>query len=427
MIYGEIDMPKSVSFLAFLLIIVGAQHAAAQGIIVSAAGPVNRSMGGASTAAPLDAMGAIYWNPATITQLPADEMGMGLDLLYSNQEVRSTFGPFSGETKSDNGAFPIPNFGWVHKTSNPYLTIGLGVNSVAGFKTNLPADPTNLILAPQPVGMGLVSSEASFLQFAPVGAWQLTDSVSVAVGPTITTGQLGVQPFVFSEPNAGGIYPSALASRYHWGAGFQVGAFYKSNHAWQHGVSFKSPTWMDTFEFHSSDALGGPRKLTAKIDLPLILSVGTAYTGFERWLFALDARYVDYSNTDGLGDPIQFTPTGKLEGLGWRSVIATAAGAQYQWNDLLSLRTGYTFNQNPVSNNNAFFNVATPLIYQHMLSAGSSVVLSESTSCHLAYSYMFENTRTGPLYTPGIGAVPGSSLDNSLDAHVLSFGLSLRH
>lgn len=184
---------------------------------------------------------------------------------------------------------------------------------------------------------------------------------------------------------------------------------------------------METFEFYGNDASGAPRKLTADIDLPLIVSLGTAYTGFERWLLALDVRYFGYGSTNGLGDPAAFASGGSLQGLGWDSVFATALGAQYQWNDRISLRSGYTFNQNPISNGESFFNVASPLIYQHMLSSGASLSLSESTACHIAYSYMFENSRTGPLYTPGLGAVPGSSIENILDGHFLSFGISLRH
>ena len=226
------------------LIAFSTERAAAQGIIVSAAGPVNRSMGGAATAAPIDALGAIYWNPATITQLPANEMAMGLDLLFANHKVRSSFGPFQGETEGEAGAFPIPNVGWVHKTSNPYVNIGLGVNAVAGFKTNLNADPTNPVLAPAPLGLGRVSSEASFMQLAPVLALQLTDSISVAAGPTITTGQLGVEPFVFNDPNANGTYPSGRASRYHWGAGLQVVRFTNPTSVGSMGSRLKvQPGW----------------------------------------------------------------------------------------------------------------------------------------------------------------------------------------
>ena len=44
---------------------LGAVPAQAQiGMIFTGAGAVNRSMAGASTAAPIDASGALYWNPA---------------------------------------------------------------------------------------------------------------------------------------------------------------------------------------------------------------------------------------------------------------------------------------------------------------------------------------------------------------------------
>ena len=62
---------------------------------------------------------------------------MGMDLLYSNQTLSSSLGQFRGSTKSENGFFPVPNIAWVHKTSNPALTFGLGLNAIAGFKTNL--------------------------------------------------------------------------------------------------------------------------------------------------------------------------------------------------------------------------------------------------------------------------------------------------
>src|SRR5690606_7071178 len=131
-------------------------------------GPVNRSMGGASTAAPIDALGALYWNPATISGLPTSQTDFGLDVLMANQTVSSSAGPFSGSTDAEAGAFPIPNVGWVHHLHDSPFTLGLGLNAIAGFKTNLMADPTNPVLMPSPTGLGRVSSEASFLQLAPV-------------------------------------------------------------------------------------------------------------------------------------------------------------------------------------------------------------------------------------------------------------------
>ena len=47
-----------------LLPLASSQVCLGQGAIVSAGGPVHRGMGGASTAAPLSALSALYWNPA---------------------------------------------------------------------------------------------------------------------------------------------------------------------------------------------------------------------------------------------------------------------------------------------------------------------------------------------------------------------------
>ena len=76
-------------------------------------------MGGASVAAPIDSIGAIYWNPASISGLASSETSFGLGLLMPNHTVSSTFpGLGSGSTEADAGIFPVPNIGWVHLVEN---------------------------------------------------------------------------------------------------------------------------------------------------------------------------------------------------------------------------------------------------------------------------------------------------------------------
>lgn len=415
------------SMAAVVLACLLAGPLAAQGTIISAGGPVNRGMGGAAVAAPIDSIGAIYWNPASISGMEHSETAFALDLLFVNHTVASSVGAFSGATEADAGAFPIPNIGWVHRSDHEALTFGLGVNAIAGFGTNLPADPSNPILAPAPNGLGQIASNALFLQLAPVVSVALQDNFSVAAGPTITTGRVTLEPFVLNGANADGSYSNGDGTRYHWGGGFQVGTYYIHDQEWRFGASFKSPSWMEQFEFNGEDETGAPRKLTADIDLPMIVSVGTSYAGIEDCLFALDVRYFDYANTDGFGDPAVFGADGALGGLDYSSIVAVALGAQREVTDLLTLRAGYTYNQNPVKNSEAFYNVASPLIYEHMVSGGASLNFSESLAANLAYSYMFENTRSGQIVLPGVGTVPGSTLDNIMDGHYLSFGLTVRH
>lgn len=417
---------RCIGYIALVLSVAAPLHSWAQGIIVSSAGPVNRSMGGASVAAPIDALGAIYWNPATISGLRSSETAFSLDLLSANQTVTSSVGPYSGSTNSESGIFPIPNVGWVHRTSLPGLTIGLGVNGVAGFKTNLRSDPNNPALAPAPLGLGRVSSEASFLQLAPVASLALTDTFAIAAGPTITTGQVGLEPFVFAAPNANGRYSSAQSTRYHWGGGFQTGAYYIYSDALRFGAAFKSPTWMEKFEFYGEDQNGAPRPLQLDLDLPMIVSVGTSLAVAEGWLVALDVRYFDYANTSGLGDRAVFDSTGRLGGLDWSSVVATALGVERQLTAAWTVRGGYLYNQNPIKNSEAFYNIASPLIYQHTISSGVSYNASESLAVNVGYSYLVDNTRRGQLISPVSGPIAGSSFTNSVDAHFLSFGLTIR-
>ena len=139
----------------------------AQGIYIPSSGPVSRSMGGATTAVPLDGIGSLYWNPAVISGLPSSELGFGVDLLSAVMDLNSSSGPSAGATHGTPGWVLIPNIGWIHRGANSKLTFGLGIHSVAGFKTNYASSFTNPILTPQPNGVGRLYSEAQFAQLSP--------------------------------------------------------------------------------------------------------------------------------------------------------------------------------------------------------------------------------------------------------------------
>lgn len=400
----------------------------AQGATLAAGGPIHRGMGGASTAAPNSAISSMYWNPATISGLGHNELEVGLDFLSTEHDVSSTVGAASGATDADPGVLPIPNIGWVQHLGDSRWTFGLGINSVAGFKTNVAPDPSNPVLAPPSYGgLGGVSSEATFLQIAPTLSYALTERMSVAVGPTITTGQIALDPFIVDSANANGTYSSGRAARYHWGGGVQAGVFYMDPSGVNLGASIKSPTWMEKFEATGRDENGLPRTLTAKLDLPMIVSLGVGITRYEGWLLAADFRYLDYAHTDGFGDPAQFQPDGRLAGLDWSSVFASAFGVQRRLGERVTLRGGYTYNQSPIRDSESFYNLATPLFYQHMLSLGGSYDFCSSITGSVAYSHYFENEVQGPVVSPAAGAVAGTSVRNRASADVFTFGILFRH
>ena len=169
-------------------------------------------------------------------------------------------------------------------------------------------------------------------------------------------------------------YPDGTHSHIQWGAGFQVGVYYSIPDSWHFGLSFKSPQWFETFRFNSADELGMAPQESVTLDPPSITSAGVSYTGIERWLFACDVRYIDYRNTKGFDDN-GYAPDGSVRGLGWQDQIVIALGTQYSLTDRLSLRMGYSYNNNPQHSNQSFFNLASPTIIElpHLFYAGALV------------------------------------------------------
>jgi long-chain fatty acid transport protein len=429
-----------------LVVLLLPQLARAQGVYAPGIGAVNRSMGSAALAAPLDGLGAINWNPATLCGLQQSELTFSLELLIPEIETASSVpGLGSGVTGSDSGATPLPNFAWVHKSPDQRLTIGLGVMSVAGFQTNFRADPTNPILAPQrspatfPLGgFGRVYSEAAFIDLAPTIAYAMNDQFSVGVSPVATMAKLEVEPMVFAgldDANGDSIstYPRGQGSRYTWGAGANLGLFYIHNPRWRFGASVKTPRWMEDFSFHTEDELGNPQVATFDLDLPMIVSVGTSFAGTENCLLAMDVRYIDYENANGFGDS-GLDANGALNGLGWRSILAVASGLQYRLTETTFIRAGYVFNENPIPDAQTQFNIAAPLHYKHTISGGLSFQPFSSLAINLSYSYSPESHISGPITlapnaptaTPPI-QVPNSSVSSKLEAHAIDFGVTVRY
>lgn len=396
----------------------------AQGIFLPSAGPVNRGMAGASTAAPLDSIGAFYWNPATISALPSSEMAVGMELLLSDLQASSDVPGFgSGTTDSDSGASFLPSVGWVNKSPCSRLTWGMGVFAKAGFKTNYAggANSTNPVF--NSAALGRVYSKAEFIEIAPAVSYAVSENLSIGFGPTIGMGVLEADGFIF-DANADGSYPSGSASRLHWGGGAQLGVFYRANCNTTLGASIKSPQWFETFSYQTTDENGNARNAYFDLDLPMIASVGLGYYGIENWVFALDARYIDYKNADGFGEQgFGFGPSGlspaSVLGLGWSSIGAVAMGAQYQVNELMTMRMGYSYFQNVMQDNDALIAVAAPLFQQHMAHGGASMWISPNVRMNAAYTYIFENDVTGPF--------AGGTVSTSANAHMLSMGATARY
>jgi long-chain fatty acid transport protein len=434
------------ALLSVILLLPGAVQA--QGIALGGVGPVNRAMAGAATAAPIDASGAIYMNPASISGLECSQMDIGMELLLPTETLSSSVtipgvGVIAGSTDGEPGVTPVPTMALVHKCCDSPWTLGLGMFGIAGFSSNYPASSLgtthNPVLFPQantsiiglPPGLGRINSQAQFYQIIPTASYAISDKLSVGFAPTITMATFIADPlFLVAPDNAAGTgynYPSGCGTRTNWGGGFQVGAYYITDSCWHFGFTFKSPQWFEPIRINTQDELGFPREESIRFDYPMVLSAGAAYSGFEKWLLACDVRYFDYAHATGFGDPAAFDPYGRVTGLGWKSITSVHLGAQYKVNEQLYVRLGYQYNENPIGSDISFFNVASPLIIQNVVSTGASYYLTCNLIVSLAYVHGFENEITGPIVLPGVGPVPGTSVSSKVSADSLIAGFTLRY
>lgn len=432
------------TFLVLFSCLMLGHRAYAQGLAFSGIGPINASMGGAATAAPIDSSGALMWNPATISGLESSEISFGITLAMPSSEVGSrlpagAFGPglppvdLMGWDSSEAGVSPVPNIGYVERAEGSPWTFGLGVFGIGGFRTNYSSSLSNPVLMPAPplgFGAGRVSAEADMIQILPTVAYALSDRLSVGFAPSLTLARLSVESLAFAVPDDANLdgfpsYPSGRGGRVQWGGGFQIGVYYITEQDWHFGAALKSPQWFEPFRYKTTDELGRPRTEKVTVEYPLIATVGTAYSGFERLIFAVDARFFDYGNAAGFQGH-GFDTSGALTGLGWSSIFAANAGVQYMVCEPFFVRCGYSYNQNPISESDLGFNVASPVITQHFGFVGASLRVSQHTIFSVTYIHGFENEVTGPIQSV-YGPVPGSSVTTAVSLDALACGITVQY
>ncbi len=430
-------MSQTVRKVALVLFLLSASRSSvlAQGIVAPAAGPINRSMAGASTAAAVD-LGSSYWNVATLSFLERDEVLIGSELIipsihYSASlpagAINGVFPPENrfGTARSDSGVPTNLAVGASFKLRpDSPLTTGILINGVVGGNVNFAGNYTTPTLAPrQPpnyFGLGPIYANTALLSIKPMASYRVSDRLSIAAAPVITTGTVQFNPAFFAPgpPDQFGIatFPSATNARPFWGGGFELGFMYEVNEAWNVGFSYKSPVWQEKWSYNSYNPDLSPRTIGTQADVPAIYSWGVAYQGIERLLIDVDMRYFDYRNAALWGDSIQ------SGGLDWNSIFALAVGGQYQLSDMLTLRGGYLFNQNPINQAQTLFNIQAPGFIQHTLSLGASVRLNENVLFTAGWAHGFRNAIEGP-----IGQIPGTTARMDAQTDFILAGLTIQY
>ena len=400
-----------------LIIFYQAQQAAfAQGVMLRSTGAVNAAVGGTATAMPIDAAGALQWNPGSISALKKNEMTFGLELVQPKSSVSTSGYPdpqSNGTTKGESGVTPVPNMAFVWSTSprSPF-TYGIGMAAVGGASSLYPQDGGNLMLSQH--GR---SATVIVLQVTPTVSAQLTERLSVGVAPIIDLASLNINPMSLGRSLNPDTSLTTYGTRYVWGGGFQIGGLYDFQNHFKAGFMFKSPIWAEKLYFTGIDGTTTTRQdATFQLNLPMTLSAGISYDGFRDTIVGMDVRYLDYANAAGLDQGLSGTT---VKGLDWDSVFSINLGLERKINHRLKGRLGYCWNENPIPDRSSALCISAPMITQHVFSCGFGYSFAKNLELSAAYCHAFEAKVSGTTHTAA-----GGTVTNVLSANSLFAGLT---
>jgi long-chain fatty acid transport protein len=394
-------------------------------------------MGGVGIAgAKDDVLGALYHNPAGLMAFEGHHATLSMELFKPDRTLTATApaqqGLFTGEQRSKSEFVPIPAFGWSSEVIEDKLVIGFGGLGIGGFGVDYRQNNMHPLLAPTSQGgFGQVFSNFSLLKVTPALAFAPSEKLWIGLAANIDWASLAVDPFPAAQPN-GAFYPSATASATTFGFGFQAGIIYRATETLNLGLAYSSNQSFGDFEWNSTNAdptdpaFGTHRELSFQLDAPAIIGAGVSLQATDRLFVAGDAKYFLYSSTEGF-EKSGFTQTGAVAGFGWDDILVVALGSEFQATDRLALRGGYNYSDNPIPDENSFYNVSAPAVIQHHLTLGFGVNLVEGVDLSAAYYRAFESEVSGPLYSPmyqnGQEGIPQSNVTSSMfeDSFVMQF------
>lgn len=424
------------------------------GHIMQGVGAVNMSMGGASTAQPIDISGSIQWNPATLSVFDGKIIKVDAGFFFSSPELTSSLPPdmlgpgapgVRGTTSDDRGMSVMPALAFVWGKEESKSTFAASAFGISGFgvtfpeEANNPLSPnfnpmenSNPITYPQAArGFGRIQSDYGLFQLGFTWSYQLTEQLSLGVQPTFNYATLELMPNPTANPSMEG-YPSTDKASV-LGYGGMFGLYFDTGRGIKLGASYKTKQVFQDFEFDNTYLDDSEGTNNFNMNYPSILSFGIGYSN-ELIDLAVDYRTVYYENTEGFNES-GWTQTASVKGFGWDNMNIVSAGIQLNAIEQVPIRLGYTYNSIPVSDEMAFFNVPATAIIQNAFQVGVSVIANDALTFDATYHHGMSGSDavSGPMYNPllinsenPLGAIPGSNVSYEMTTDLIMIGVGYK-
>lgn len=399
-----------------------------------AIGPSSRAMGGVGIAEPMDAISAVFANPAAMSfgdYGPSSEKNFAGTLFMPKVKAKITNIGGIIQSDSDEKVYAIPAIGItvpIGKESSKWR-FGLAAYGVTGLGVDYRGSTIDNSSFYNFGVMGrfpLVSGEYTSLQimkFAPAVAFQLSPKISFGMTMHIDYASLDLR----------------RGTSIGYAFGIQPGVIYRMNDNLSFGLTYVSPQRVDHKNVADLDQDGILDTLA--LESPQQVGLGIAYNVPDRRiLFEIDAKWINWSSADGYSD------------FDWEDQWVISMGSQFKPTDDLFLRIGYNYGKNPLKNHNGFNGtinpfdmsqnttnvqgklinnyyyetfriIGFPAIVEQHITLGMGYKFSEKFSLHMGLMHAFEKT----ISESGLDITGNPvTLESTLSENGIDIGLTWR-
>ncbi len=401
--YRYIRQGASAAVLMFGIAVASAPAQATEGYFQHGFGAVSKALAGAGVAYSQDAMGQAL-NPAGLVDVE-DQLNIGVsafspmrNITGSGTQATNSAVPL-GNFDSDNELFPIPNFGVSYRL-NDASSIGIAVYGNGGMNTEWEAMP-HISGGDGVYGGGRSGVDLSQTFIQPTYAYRISDGFSVGIAPIFAIQAFeakGLSPFAgFSDS------PNKLSNNDHdisYGFGGRIGFQFAPIDTVNIGGAYQFRTYMTEF-----DEYAGLFAEQGDFDIPPTVQVGVSWKPIDEVTLLFDYRRIWYSDIASVGNP---GPRNGLDlatrrlgpdngiGFGWEDVNIFKFGAQWDVNEDLALRAGYSLGENPISSSEVLFNIIAPGVIEHHITGGLSYKVTENSTINVGAFYAPASSVSGP-------------------------------
>jgi long-chain fatty acid transport protein len=406
---GRFDVRRSafiqyaVPFLSLFILLAAAGDSSASGfgIFTQSASSLGQ---GAAVVASTESPSTIFFNPALMNRLEGTQLEIGTTLLFPSRTFSSDA---TGQTvKAEDGVYYPSTFYLSHRFNNR-ISAGLGVFSPFGLGTDWGNAWEGRYIATQ--------SEMTTFDINPAVSLQITPSIALAAGldfmflDTNLTGKINVGTDIEQKFKGDGT-----------GLGFNLGLSFDVTEDVSLGLSYRSRVTVTvkgegTFSQQIAGLLENSAGRT-DMDLPHQVFAGVSYRGFSPLILETGLRWEGWSSFKEMkvrfDNGLTVTQTRN-----WKDTFAFNVGARYRLNDLVTLRAGYLFGQNPVPDST--FDPTIPDSDVHLFCLGTGLNFGRFT-VDLAYGYQLQKDRTK---NNSIGSPDAANGKYRAESHLLAASL----